>query len=441
MNYIPQTKEEQQKLLSEVGISDVRELFECIPKKARLKALPNLPEAMTEPELIAYFSKLAAKNRPAGLLPSFLGAGVYDHYVPAVIDHVLSRQEFYTAYTPYQPEISQGTLTAIFEYQTMICRLTDLDVSNAGLYDSGTAAAETMLLAAAAVKRNKVCVASSVNPELRAVIETYAQFKDIAIEYLPFGSDGKVRIKDLSDAACIIVQSPNFFGVIEDLPAIAEKAHAAKALAAVCADPMSLALLKTPGSAGFDVAFGETQALGLKMSFGGPYCGYMAVKEPLMRKLPGRIVGQTVDTEGRRAFVLTLQAREQHIRREKATSNICSNQALCALANTVYLSLLGPEGLTDAATQSALKAAYLCDSLCKTGKFEKVFSGKFFREFAVRCKADPAKLNRAAKKAGFVGGYELSRSYPELSDCMLFAVTEKRTRAEIDSFVERMANV
>ncbi|MBQ7624221.1 MAG: aminomethyl-transferring glycine dehydrogenase subunit GcvPA [Clostridia bacterium] len=442
MNYIPQTKEEQKELLCSVGIEDVRELFDCIPKKARLKALPDLKPAMTEPELIEYFGKLASKNRPAGLCPSFLGAGVYDHYVPAVIDHVLSRQEFYTAYTPYQPEISQGTLTAIFEYQTMICRLTGLDVSNAGLYDSAMAAAETMLMAAGATKRNKIYVAKSVNPELSKVLETYAQFKEIKIEYLPYGKDGKVKIRDFSDGACVIVQSPNFFGVIEDIEKVSAKAHEGKALSAVCADPLSLALLKTPGEAGADIAFGETQSLGLKMSFGGPYCGYMAVREALMRKMPGRIVGQTVDTEGRRAFVLTLQAREQHIRREKATSNICSNQALCALANTVYLSLLGPEGLCDAASQSAQKAAYLCDKLCKTGKFEKVFTGHFFREFAVRCKgASPAKLNSAARKAGFVGGYELKKSFPELSDCLLLAVTEKRTRAEIDEFAERMARV
>ncbi len=441
MSYIPQTKAERDEMLRSVGIDDVRSLFDCIPEGSRLTSLPQLPEAMTESELVAYFSGLAAKNRPAGLCPSFLGAGVYDHYVPAVIDHVLSRQEFYTAYTPYQPEISQGTLTAIFEYQTMICNLTQMDVSNASLYDAGMAAAEAMMMASAQTRRKKIVVADSVNPQLREVIATYAQFSGIEIVRAGFGTDGKVQLPELKDAAAVIVQSPNFFGVIEDLQAIADTAHAGGALAAVCADPMSLALLKTPGECGFDIAFGETQPLGLKMSFGGPYCGYMAVKAALMRRLPGRIVGQTVDTEGRRAFVLTLQAREQHIRREKATSNICSNQALCALATTVYLSLVGPDGLCECAAQSAQKSAYLMQKLCETGKFERVFASPFFREFAVKCTASPAAVNAAAKEAGFVGGYDLGKEYPELEGTMLFAATEKRTKAEIDAFAERVASV
>jgi len=442
MRYIPQTAQEREEMLKSVGINSVEELFDCIPAEVRLKELPQLPKAMTESQLKAHLSTLAAKNNPAGLATSFLGAGVYDHYVPSVIDHMLLRQEFYTAYTPYQPEISQGTLTAIFEYQTMICNLTGMDVSNASLYDSASGAAEAMLMSAGQTRRNKVVLAKSMHPELRATVKTYAQFSDIEVVEAPYDAQGKLQLGDLAQgAAAVFVQNPNFFGVVEDMESVAAAAHEAGALAVACVDPLSLALLKTPGECGFDIAIGETQPLGLKMSFGGPYCGFMAVRDKLMRKMPGRIVGQTVDTEGRRAYVLTLQAREQHIRREKATSNICSNQALCALAGTIYLSLVGPNGLQECAAQSAQKAAYLRDKLVATGKFEPVFDAPYFREFAVRCKASPAELNRAVKDAGFIGGYDLGKQYPELEGCLLLAVTEQRTREEIDTFAERMAAV
>ncbi len=441
MRYIPQTAAERDEMLKSVGIESAESLFDCIPAEVRLKELPSLPGPLTESQLSAHLNAMASKNNPAGLSASFLGAGVYDHYVPSVINHMLLRQEFYTAYTPYQPEIAQGTLTAIFEYQTMISKLTDLDVSNASLYDSATGAAEAMYMCAGQTRRNKVLLASSMSPELRATVKTYAQFAGIDVEEAAFDPQtGKVVLGDLTGVAGVFVQNPNFFGVVEDMDAIATAAHTAGALAVASVDPLSLAVLKTPGECGFDIAIGETQPLGLKMSFGGPYCGFMACTSKMMRKMPGRIVGQTTDTNGKRAFVLTLQAREQHIRREKATSNICSNQALCALASTIYLSLVGPEGLTDCASQSVSKSAYLLDKLIATGKFEPLFSAPFFREFALRCKnASPAELNAAVKEAGFVGGFDLGKKYPQLSDCILLAVTEKRTKDEIDSFAERMA--
>ena len=441
MRYIPQTKTEREEMLQSVGISSSGSLFECIPKEVRLGSLPELPAPLSESQLVSHLSELASKNRPAGTHASFLGAGVYDHYVPAVINHMLLRQEFYTAYTPYQPEISQGTLSAIFEYQTMICSLTGMDVSNASLYDSATGGAESMMLAASHTRRKKVLIAQSVHPEIRTVMKTYAQFSGIQIDEIPFDpKTGKLlSIPADQSVAAVFVQSPNFFGVIEDLPAVSEAAHSAGALAVCVCDPLSLALLTPPGECDFDIAIGETQPLGLKMSFGGPYAGFMAVKEKLMRKLPGRIVGETTDTEGRRAYVLTLQAREQHIRREKATSNICSNQALCALASTIYLSLLGPEGLRECAEQSAQKAAYLQNKLVETGKFKPVFSGPFFREFAVSCSADAAALNRAVKDAGMTGGFILSKKYPQYKNCLLLAVTEQRTKTECDMLAERMA--
>jgi glycine dehydrogenase subunit 1 len=441
MRYIPQTKDEQAQMLASVGIPSADSLFDCIPPEARLQALPTLPLPMTEPELVRHMQTLAAMNRPAGQCPTFLGAGVYDHTVPAAVAHLADRQEFYTAYTPYQPEISQGTLTAIFEYQTMMCVLTGLDVSNASMYDGASAAAEAMLLASAHTRRDKIVVADAMHPDTRAVIATYARFHGIEIVAAPFGPDGRVRLPELQGVAAVFVQNPNFFGVIENLPAVAEAAHAARALAVLSCDPLSLALLKTPGEAGFDLAVGDAQPLGLRMSFGGPGCGFMVAREALMRKMPGRICGETRDADGKRAFVLTLQAREQHIRREKATSNICSNQALCALMSTIYLSLVGPEGLRECAAQSARKAAYLREKLLATGKFEPLFTGPYFREFALRCTAAPDALNRAAREGGFIGGLALSGDYPELADCLLLAVTERRTRAEIDAFAERMAAV
>ncbi len=443
MRYIPQTASEREQMLKSVGIDSVETLFDCIPSEVRLKELPDLPPAMTESQLMAHLSQLASKNNPAGDKPSFLGAGVYDHYVPSVINHMLLRQEFFTAYTPYQPEISQGTLTAVFEYQTMICNLTGLDVSNASLYDSATAAAEAMYMCSSQTRRKKILLAASMHPELRATVKTYAQFAGIEVLEAPYDPEtGKIVLPDLSEIAGVYVSSPNFFGVVEDMEAVASAAHAAGALAVACVDPLSLALLKTPGECGFDIAIGETQPLGLKMSFGGPYCGFISCTTKLMRKLPGRIAGQTVDSEGRRAFVLTLQAREQHIRREKATSNICSNQALCALATTIYLSLVGPVGLKECAQQSVGKAAYLKDKLLSTGKFEQIFFSPYFREFAVRCKnADPETINATLKQHGFIGGYDLGKHYPELSGCMLLAVTEQRTKCEIDAFAERMAEI
>lgn len=442
MRYVPQTVREREEMLASVGIASSEALFDCIPADVRLAEPPALPAPMSESQIVSHMSALAAKNNPAGLTATFLGAGVYDHYVPSVIRHITSRQEFLTSYTPYQPEISQGTLTAIFEYQTMICRLTGLDVSNASMYDTASAAAEAMLLSAGQTRRNKVALARSIHPEILATVKTYARFSDIEVVEIPWDEQGRVRIDMIpADVAGVFVQSPNFFGAVENMEQISAAAHEVGALAIAAVDPLSLALLKTPGETGFDIAIGETQPLGLKMSFGGPYCGFMAVREKLLRKVPGRICGQTTDTNGKRAFVLTLQAREQHIRREKATSNICSNQALCALASTIYLSLTGPEGLRECAAQSAWKSKYLYDRLIASGKFEPVFSAPFFREFTLRCKNAPQKLNSALAGSGFTGGYDLGPDFPELEGCLLLAVTEKRTKEEIDAFAERMTSL
>lgn len=442
MRYIPQTYKEREEHLKSVGIASSQSLFDCIPSELRLTQLPDMTPAMAEGEITGFMTALAAKNRTAADNPTFLGAGVYDHYVPSAVGHIISRQEFITAYTPYQPEISQGTLTAIFEYQTMLCNLTGLQVSNASMYDAASAAAEAMLLCAGNTRRDKILISSGMSPETIETVKTYARFSDIEVIDAPLDKRGKTLLDGLDDTfAAVFVQSPNFFGVIEDMESIAAVAHGKGAMAVAAVDPLSLALLKPPGECGFDIAVGDIQPFGLQMNFGGPHCGFIVATEKLMRKLPGRIVGETTDKDGKRAFVLTLQAREQHIRREKATSNICSNHSLNALAGVIYLSLVGPEGLRECATQSATKARYLHDILVKSGKFTPVYNSPFFREFALKCDAAPQKLNEAARSAGFIGGLDLGQRYPDMQNCLLLAVTEKRTLKEIDAFAERMVAV
>ena len=395
--YIANTRIQQEDMLKEMGLGSMEDLFSDIPDEVRLRRKLNLPDPLSEPELVSFMRRLAKKNHNGNEYACFLGAGAYDHFIPSVVDHLISRQEFYTAYTPYQPEISQGTLRSIFEYQTMICELTGMDVANASMYDGASALGEAALMACTAVKRNKVLVARTVHPESREVINTYCKFK--GIEVVEFGfRDGQIDLEDLesrmsSDTAAVIVQNPNFFGVIELLKEAGEIAHRHKALLIASVDPISLALLKPPGEAGADIVVGEGQSLGNPLNFGGPYLGFFAVEKKFMRKMPGRIVGETVDNLGRRGYVLTLQTREQHIRREKATSNICSNQALCALAATIYLTLLGKEGLKEAAELSLQKAHYTYDRLIKTGKFSPVFNAPFFKEFVVKSQTPVSALN------------------------------------------------
>lgn len=438
--YIPNTEAQQLDMLRDIGMNGFEELFADIPESVRLKKRLHLPEGLSEPEVLSKMRALAAKNRNTDEIACFLGGGAYDHYVPSVVRHLVSRQEFYTAYTPYQPEISQGTLTAIFEYQTMICELTGMDAANASMYDGATAIAEAAKVACAATGRSKIVVAGTVNPQDRGVTATYTRFKGIAMECtgVDCGVVSAGQLEKLTDenTAAVIVQSPNFFGAVEDIAAAAETAHKNGALLIVSCDPISLGLLKSPGSLGADIAVGEGQSLGTPLSFGGPYLGFFAVKKPLMRRMPGRIVGKTTDKNGKTGYVLTLQAREQHIRRGRAASNICSNEALNALAATIYLSLLGKTGLKQLALLCARKAHYLQQKLVETGLFRPAFSAPFFKEFTLLYSGDIEKLNKKLLERHILGGLDASVTYPELGGAVILAVTEKRTRAEMDSFVE-----
>ncbi|HHW48079.1 MAG TPA: aminomethyl-transferring glycine dehydrogenase subunit GcvPA [Clostridiaceae bacterium] len=435
-NYIPTTEEQQAQMLKEIGLKRIDELFESIPEKVRLNRKLNLPEKMSEPELAEHMYELAASNKNLDEYDCFLGAGAYDHYIPAVIEHITGRSEFYTAYTPYQPEISQGTLQAIFEYQTMICGLTGMDVSNASMYDGATALAEAAAMSCKVTGRKEILVPCAVHPEYKEVLKTYARFNGSVVvetEYKNGVTDiDALKSKISANTAAIIIQNPNFFGSIENLESFAELAHGNGALLIAYVDPVSLGILKAPGEAGADIVVGEGQSLGNPVSFGGPYLGFLAAKEKFMRKMPGRIVGQTVDKTGKRGFVLTMQAREQHIRREKATSNICSNQALNALAATVYLTVMGKKGLKEVAQLCVKKAHYAYKKLIETGKFKTVFTAPFFKEFLVKSEIPIQDLNKKLLDYKIIGGYPIEKNYPELKNCWLLAVTEKRSRKDID---------
>jgi glycine dehydrogenase subunit 1 len=443
--YIPNTKQDEEKMLEVLGLDSVDRLFDDIPESIKLGRRLDLNPPMSEYEVSKAIRHLANKNLSTNELVCFRGAGAYDHSIPSVVHHLISRSEFYTAYTPYQPEISQGTLQAIFEYQTMIANVTGMDVSNASMYDGATATAEAAMLAAANQKGNTIVISETVHPETREVVKTYMRFNNIKVVEVP-AKDGVTDIEALrnvvdADTTGVIIQSPNFFGNIEDCTEAVELAHANKALFIMNVDPISLGMLKTPGEHGADIAVGEGQVLGNALNFGGPYLGFMASSTKQMRKLPGRIVGQTVDLDGNRAFTLTLQAREQHIRREKATSNICSNQALNALAATIYMSLLGKEGLKEVAEQSATKAYYAYNQLIATGKFRPVFNQPFFREFVLETDIDVDVLNKQLIDKGFLGGYNLAKDYPSNQNRVLFCVTEKRTKDEIDCLVKAMEEI
>ncbi|MFO0789456.1 MAG: aminomethyl-transferring glycine dehydrogenase subunit GcvPA [Pirellulales bacterium] len=439
MPYLYNTPEDQSAMLAAIGASSLDELFAMIPAELRLKRELNLPPAMSELELTQHMAALAGRNEHAGSKVCFLGGGSYDHFVPAAVDELAGRGEFYTSYTPYQAEVSQGNLQVVFEYQTLITRLTGLDVSNASLYDGGSASAEGVLMAVSSTGRyGKVVVAASVHPEYRQTIATY--LKDLGVEVVTVGAPtGVVRPEDLAKAvddqtACIVVQQPNFFGCIEDAGSLATIAHDAGALVVAAFDPISLGLLKRPGDWGADIAVAEGHTLGTPMQFGGPYLGIMACREKLIRRMPGRIAGETVDRRGRRCFALTLQTREQHIRREKATSNVCTNQGLFALRATIYLSLLGPQGLKETANLCLQKSRYCAEHICKNSRFELAFAASTLKEFVLRDKQNRVdELLENALAAGFLAGVPLGQWYPELKDCVLVAVTEKRTKQEIDA--------
>jgi len=442
--YIPATDGDREQMLSSLGFKNIDELFTAIPSELKFKGRLDLPESMSEMELTAHMKAVAAKNEDSCDCACFLGAGAYDHFIPSIVKHVISRSEFYTSYTPYQPEISQGMLQAIFEYQTMICQMTGLDVSNASMYDGATALAEAAFMAVHSTGRNMVAVSAGVHPEYREVLKTYARFNGVEVVEIGLSNCktdmGKMQESLGDTCAAVIIQSPNFFGAIEDLNCVTELVAKIGALSIACVDPISLALLQSPGECGIDIAVGDGQSLGSPLSFGGPYLGFIAAKKELVRKMPGRIVGQTNDHEGRRGFVLTLQAREQHIRREKAVSNICSNQALNALAAAAYLSAMGREGIREAANLCLQKSHYTYDMLIATGKFEKINGAPFFKEFAVRALNEPvSSINKRLLKSRIIGGLELGQYYPDKKDCWLVAVTEKRTKQEIDLLVKLAA--
>ena len=419
-------------MLARVGVKSLDDLYADVPESIRLKGGYNLPEAMSEVEIRQFFDNLCRDDKQ---LVCFAGAGVYDHYTPSIIPYIVERSEYLTSYTPYQAEISQGTLHYIFEYQTMMARLTGMDISNASMYDGTTATAEAVLMAAAAAKKaDTVLVSETVDPKTVAVIKTYAHFHGVNIEMIrqdngvtDFADMGK-RLGE-GGVAGVVVQQPNRYGIIEDFTGAADSCHDKKALLVMNSVAADLALLKTPGEWGADIAVGDGQSLGLPMSFGGPYVGYMCCTDKLMRKMPGRIVGETRDSHGNRAFVLTLQAREQHIRRQKATSNICSNESLMALYATIYMSVMGKQGLKEAAQLSYAGAHYLCDELVKTGHFRLAYDRPFFNEFCVKYDGDVDALRDELERNGILGGVKVA------DDEIMFAVTEKRTKDEIDRLV------
>ncbi len=441
--YLPMTEKDQKAMLEAIGAASVDELFSDIPEQVRFKGEYQLKKAKSESALLKELSQLSAKNADLRRNTSFLGAGVYDHYIPVIVDHVISRSEFYTAYTPYQPEISQGELQAIFEFQTMICELTGMDVANSSMYDGGTALAEAAMLASGHTRRNRLLVSSTVHPEARAVLNTYAKGQRLEVVEIP-ANNGLTDISALEEllseeVAAVMVQYPNFFGGIEPLKKIEELAHKDKSLFVVSSNPLSLGVLTPPGHFGADIVVGDTQVFGIPGAYGGPHCGYFAVTNKLMRKIPGRLVGQTVDEEGRRGFVLTLQAREQHIRREKATSNICSNQALNALASSVAMTAFGKKGLREMAVANIQKANYAKNKLKEAGA-NIVFEGPIFNEFVVKLTKPVKEVNQQLVNKNIIGGYDLGRDYPELSNHMLIAVTELRTKEEIDIFVAELGD-
>lgn len=443
--YLPMTEDDKQTMLRSVGVNDTDELFSDIPRKVRLKQPMNLKSPANEGDLKKELANMAAKNANLKQYHCFLGAGVYDHYIPSVVNHVISRSEFYTAYTPYQPEISQGELQAIFEFQTMICELTGLDVANSSMYDGGTALAEAVNLSAAQTRRKKILVSRAVHPQSRAVIETYAKGSGLTIVYIDTNkgvTDLANLEKELDDeTASVVIQYPNFFGLLEPMKEIQTLlSDKKKTMFITSSNPLALGYLTPPAEFGADIVVGDTQVFGIPAQFGGPHCGYFATTKKLMRKVPGRLVGQTTDEDGVRGFVLTLQAREQHIRRDKATSNICSNQALNALASAVAMSALGKRGLKKMAALNMKKARYAKQKLEEAG-FTIIYDGAFFNEFVIQLDKPVAEVNEQLLERGIIGGYDLERDYPNMSGQMLVAVTENRSAEEIDKFVKELGDL
>ncbi len=442
MNYIPHTAEQRTEMLESCGVRSVEELFDSIPANLRPVTF-DIPEGKSELEVLDYFGRLADRNYTH--LVNFVGGGFYDHYIPAAVDAIASRSEFYTSYTPYQPELSQGTLQAIYEYQTSICRLTGLDVSNASLYDGGTALYEACQMAVHTTGRRKVAIDCGVNPIYRKMLYSYTA--NLSIEFIEIpvvnGRCDRKKLFEVLDAsiAGVILQNPNFFGVVDDHSDIVKKCREYGIISIQSSYPIAMAILKPPGEQGFDIATGEGQSLGLPLSFGGPYLGILAARKELVRKMPGRIVARTTDSKGQECFVLSLQAREQHIRREKATSNICSNQALCALRAHIYLSLVGKEGLKEVARLCLNKANYARKRIAAIPGVEIMDSSPTFNEFVVRLPIDAGECIGRMIEYGIAPGFPLGRYYAGMENCMLVAVTEKRTKFEIGMLVETLERV
>lgn len=440
MRYIPLTQAEKQDMLDDLGVNSVQELFDDVPKHLILNEDLDLPAGLAEAELVQHFEKLAEKNADLKSVVSFMGAGAYDHLIPSAIKHIVGRGEFLTAYTPYQAEISQGVLQSIFEYQTLIAKITDMEVANASMYDGATALAEACLMACAATRRELVVLPSTLHPEWQEVVKVYLENQDVEIVYLPYdeqsGILGSAALSGVnwSEAACVVVQQPNFFGLLEKASVLGELIHEHGGLFIMAVDPISLSILKSPGELGADIVVGDGQSLGNMMGFGGPTVGFFATRgTKLIRRMPGRVVGETVDTEGKRGFVLTLQTREQHIRREKATSNICSNQALNALIAAIYLNIIGKEGYLEVGNHCLQKAHYFKQQLLTIDGVSAPFSAPFFREFVLHADVNWENVNLQLLEAGFLGGLPLD--FLGLPSHVLFSVTEARTKEEMDEFI------
>lgn len=445
MHYHPLTEEDRRQMLQAIGVEQFEDLLKPVPRKLRAGAL-SVPEALSELELRREIEKIGRKNLSAKNTLSFLGGGSYEHFIPAALPQLLSRNEFYTAYTPYQPEASQGTLQTMFEYQSLIAELTGMAVSNASHYDGATSLAEAGLLALRHTGRRKLLVARSVHPDFRQVLRTYLEAADFAIEEFGFEESGRFRREEFEEllteevGACVF-QTPNFLGVIEDLERVADQVHARGALLVLASNPLSLGILRPPGEWGADLAVGEGQVLGIPMSFGGPYLGYFTATRELMRKIPGRLAGMTIDQEGKRAFVLTLQAREQHIRRERASSNICTNEALCALAACVYLTLLGKEGIREVGELNLDRASYLREGLSGLKGFHVDREAPIFNEFVVRPEKSFVDIESKIIQQGILPGIELGRFYPELKGSFLVSATETKTKEDLDRFINALGLV
>jgi len=439
--YVPNTDHDRREMLAAIGVTSIEELFGDVPGELRFQGRLDIPGPLSELELLRHVESLAAMNRTAGDVISFLGGGIYDHHIPSVVRHITSMPQFSTAYTPYQAEASQGTLQTIYEFQTLIARLTGLDVANASLYDGSSAAAEAAFLAVSATGRQKVLVAATANPATREVLRTYLSGSAVELVEVP-ADGGRTDLGALEDlaagAACMVFEHPNFFGLLEPAGELASRVAQAGGLAVASVDPLSLALLKPPGQYGADIAVGEGQCLGAPMAFGGPLLGFMAARREYLRKLPGRLVGATTDSVGRRGYVMTLQTREQHIRRERATSNVCTNQALVALSAAVYLSLLGPRGMRELALHVAAKARYAADALSRIRGVRLRFEGPFFREFVVELPFEAEHAKQELRPAGIWPGISCGCYYEGMENCLLVAVSERHTREDIDTLASAL---